>query len=90
MVFLPEVIESISLVRTCNACPEQYDAYIDGNVVGYLRLCHGVFTVDIPDASGREIYRAYPRGDGIFEYDEREDFLAAAKDHIAMNILCAS
>ena len=36
----------IELVKTCGACPEQYDAYFEGYQVGYLRLRHGTFRVD--------------------------------------------
>jgi plasmid stability protein len=31
----------VRLVRTCFACPEQYDAFIGEEKVGYLRLRHG-------------------------------------------------
>lgn len=68
----------ITLVKTCDACPEQYDAYQDGRLVGYLRLRHGCFTVDCPDVNGKEVYRAAPKGDGIFEYDERDYYLRFA------------
>lgn len=30
----------IHLVKTCEACPEQYDAYLGEKRVGYLRLRH--------------------------------------------------
>ena len=78
----------ITLKRTCYACPEQYDALDEaGNVVGYLRLRHGHFTVDFPDASGTEVYSASPKGDGIFEHDERQGYLdaavAAIRQHLA-------
>lgn len=66
----------ISLELTCEACPEQYDAYDDqGNLVGYFRLRHGRFTVDYPNVSGRCVYQASPQGDGCFEHSEREFYL---------------
>lgn len=68
----------IVLRQTCPACPEQYDAYDDGSLVGYLRLRHGRFTVSYPDPGGVLIYEAYPRGDGIFVRDEREEYLRRA------------
>ncbi len=73
-------IEGITLLRTCYACPEQYDAKdSEGRQCGYLRLRHGGFAVWYPDVGeGRVIYRAEPRGDGIFEDDEREHYLTAA------------
>jgi hypothetical protein len=76
--------DDISLTQTCYACPEQYDAYDpDGRLVGYLRLRHGWFTVDMPDASGTEVYSAQPAGDGLFAPDERDDYLRAARERIA-------
>lgn len=82
---LVTTIQAIRLERTSYACPEQYDAYIGAEYVGYLRLRHGIFRVD--NAVGGEVYRAYPKGDGIFECDERNDFLAAAKAAIAQSVI---
>ena len=56
-----------------------HDAFIDGEQVGYLRLRHGYFTVQYPNVSGELVYSAEPNGDGIFEYEEREGYLAAAR-----------
>ncbi len=68
----------LKLVRTCTACPEQYDAYLhDGLAIGYLRLRHGHFTVDyLP--TGEEVYTACPQGDGLFTPDERHHYLNEA------------
>ena len=66
----------IKLVQTCGACPEQYDAFDEhGSMVGYLRLRHGTFRVECPDVGGVEVYHANPRGDGVFEYEERDYYL---------------
>lgn len=73
-----DVIDGIKLFLTCSGCPEQYDAFLDGKKVGYLRLRHGEFRVDVPDCGGPTIYAAYPEGDGIFDYDERERYLREA------------
>lgn len=73
----------IELVQTCGACPEQYDAYHNDTYVGYLRLRHGYFSVDVPNCRGETVYEAYPNGDGIFETDEMYDHLQAAKEAIA-------
>ena len=70
---------AIKLLLTCSACPEQYDAYLDGVLVGYLRMRHGNFTVDCPDVSGELVYEAQPEGDGAFESGEREHFLDCAR-----------
>jgi hypothetical protein len=71
--------EDILLTQTCSACPEQYDAFLNGKQVGYLRLRHGLFYVAYPDAAGIRIYEAEPEGDGIFEEHERERYLTEAK-----------
>jgi hypothetical protein len=75
--------DGIWLKRTCYASPEQYDAVDEhGRQVGYLRLRHGCFTVDCPDANGEEVLSASPLGDGLFEPQEREDWLRKAIDAI--------
>ena len=75
----------IKLVKTCNACPEQYDAYDEyGGLIGYLRLRWGHFSVRYPNPSGEVVYEASPRGDGIFEWDERDRYLADAVRALAL------
>ena len=74
--------EDIELIKTCSACPEQYDAFLYGKKVGYLRLRHGHFTVEYPDCRGLLVYEAHPIGSGIFEDDERERYLKQAKKAI--------
>lgn len=65
------------LKRTCNSHPEQYDVFLGETEIGYLRLRHGLFTVDyIPDK--KEILRSFPRGDGEFIDDERYEYLDIA------------
>ena len=34
-------LSEIKLVKTCSACPEQYDAFYEDHQVGYLRVRHG-------------------------------------------------
>lgn len=74
------------LVMTCFACPEQYDVFKDSDKgstkVGYLRLRHGRFTCTFPDVSGEDIYSSEPKGDGIFEEDERDFYLDRAIEAI--------
>lgn len=72
----------ISFKKTCDACPEQYDAYMDDERVGYLRLRHGVFTVVCPDIGGTLVYEALPEGDGGFFDQERDYYLRFAADAI--------
>jgi len=76
--------DKIKLMKTCDACPEQYDAYLGDRYVGYLRLRHGVFTVE--NEVGSIIYHARPRGDGIFESDERDYYLRFAVDAIQKSL----
>jgi len=75
-------IADVHLDMTCGACPEQYDATIGNQVVGYLRLQHGHFTVECPTTGGAYVYEAEPVGDGMFENWEREKYLTAAKEAI--------
>jgi hypothetical protein len=82
-------LEEIRLEQTCDACPEQYDAYLGDKQVGYLRLRHGYFRVDYPDCGGKTIYEAETNGDGIFESDEREFHLNKAKEAIIQELLQA-
>lgn len=86
--------KQIRLVQTCWACPEQYDAYLGNKLVGYLRLRHGFFSVraitgpdDTDPVSGDTVYTAAPRGDGIFESDERKKYLRKAKKRIYKHLI---
>lgn len=72
----------IRLVKTCGACPEQYDAFDGDKQVGYLRLRHGCFTVNCPNFSGEEVYSAAPQGDGCFDPEERDYYFRFAVDAI--------
>ena len=79
MYKLGVMIHGYRLVRTCFACPEQYDVFDDlGQQVAYFRLRHGGFTVDVPDVGGEQVYHANPEGDGIFEDHERVRYLTEA------------
>lgn len=71
----------VELKMTCGACPEQYDAFIDGDEVGYLRLRHGYFRAEY---KGQIVYEAHPAGDGLFECDERDFYLEMAKTAIRL------
>lgn len=68
----------VVLKMTCGACPEQYDAYLEDRLVGFLHLRNGYFHVDFPYSGGERIYEAHPRGDGLFEYEERDKYLKFA------------
>ncbi len=83
----------LTLVKTCDACPEQYDVFDAAGVqVGYLRLRHGLFTAQhISSASLEPEYRvvhsSLPKGVGEFFDEERDTHLAAALDAIRAEIL---
>jgi len=83
----PLEIDGFKLICTSTACPEQYDVFdAVGKKVGYLRLRHGMFRVDVPDCGGETIYRSYAKGDGTFEENERMDELRKAVDAIKSRI----
>ena len=63
------------LVQTCGACPEQYDVFLDDKNVGYMRLCHGYFYAE---CCGERVYESKTIGDGLFEFNERDEHLKAA------------
>lgn len=62
----------LTLVKTCDSCPEQYDVYDNDRKIGYMRLRHGWFSVDY---CGKHVYEASPRGDGGFYSEERTRYL---------------
>ena len=87
----PSCLLGYGLVLTCRACPEQYTVTLDGvaevadggsspkpTIVGYLRLRHGHFRAEAPDCGGETVYETWPKGDGIFEDDERLQHLMTA------------
>lgn len=76
----------LELKMTCGACPEQYDVFKEGEQVAYYRLRHGEFRVDFPDVGGETIYQADPKGDGIFDDDERLVFLTRAMREVLLKI----
>ena len=66
-------------LRGGGLCPEQYEAYDStSNIVGYLRLRHGNFTVECPDVGGEEVLCGTPIGYGGFEENERDEWLRKA------------
>ena len=75
-------IMGCKLILTCSACPEAYDVFYTENgeekQIGYLRLRHGIFYAAYPDYGGEDVYVCRPKGDGIFNADEREEHLTKA------------
>lgn len=78
--------KDIELIQTCSAFPEQYDAKLDGEEVGYLRLRWGYFTVTCPGVRGIVVYECEIGHDlsGMFENDrQRRKKLKKARMAIA-------
>ena len=65
------------LVLTCGACPEQYDVFFEEQEIGYLRLRHGRFYAEYVPTK-EIVYVDHPKGDGIFDDDERDEQLTKA------------
>ena len=87
--FTPKITMEINgyhLKMTCEACPEQYDVFKDGEQVGYLRLRHGYFTAETPKCGGKMVYESYPAGSGSFHEDERSFYLTGAIKAIDKNL----
>lgn len=78
--------KDIRLEQTCYACPEQYDAFVGDEQVGYLRLRWGNFTVEYPDCGGDLVLEAQPRGHGRFDDEERDLYLDMARKALAARI----
>ena len=76
--------KGFELIMTCAACPEQYDLFLNKQRVGYFRLRHGYFYVSCPDV---DVYDSYPKGDGLFEYDEREEELMNGINAVIQHLL---
>jgi hypothetical protein len=74
------IIGRYRLICTCGACPEQYDVFdeLTKQQVGYLRLRHGFFRADLYDCGGETVYESNPKGDGVFDEDERMPELTKA------------
>lgn len=72
-------IGNFRLNMTCGACPEQYDVFLGEDLVGYLRLRHGSFRADyVFEDQDEQVYYANPKGDGVFEQEERFEYLSNA------------
>ena len=66
----------LRLELTCEACPEQYEVFDGEKQVAYLRLRHGYYSVTVPDVMGEDILNGEPVGEGMFEPEERFNYMA--------------
>lgn len=79
----PKHLLGCRLIRTCMACPEQYDVLLDNIQIGYLRLRHGKFTAKyVLEHKDVLVYEASPEGDGIFLDNERYKYLLMAVQNL--------
>lgn len=78
--------EQIILKRTCELCPEQYDAYYNDLLVGYIRLRYGHLSVECPFGHVVTEIEFPNEWKGCFEDDERDAFLATAREAIAATL----
>ena len=80
-------VSGFEFMRTCSACPEQYDVFDkDGNQVGYVRLRYGNLKCEYPDCGGVMVYHEnFEDGlKGCFDdNDERMEYL-----HEIVNAIC--
>ena len=45
------------LIKTCDMCPEQYELINEsGDIIAYMRLRWGSFTVECPDVGGKVVH----------------------------------
>lgn len=90
-------IQGLDFKLTCLACPEQYDVFLDDEEVGYIRLRHGVLSVDFTPTEERlgewDADVIYPQelkiltGDGNFSNEEeRNYFLNRCAEEILKHI----
>lgn len=54
---------------------EEYAAYCDYQMVGYLKIQNGHFSVRCPNADGMLVCSGHPNGDNEFESYERNRYL---------------
>ena len=76
---------NLKFEKTCLACPEQYDVFLDGKQIAYIRLRHGNLSVNCPDVGGKEIYYHHFKDDlkGMFNNsEERKKYLGIIKKEI--------
>lgn len=62
----------LTLVQTCAACPEQYDVFHNEELVGYMRLRHGIFRAECPGPDSELVYMSGVIGSdaGCFSNEE--------------------
>lgn len=74
------IINDIEFKETSFACPEIWDAYKDGEYIGYVRLRHGIVRISLDDPD-QTLYSEdiSQHSDGVFYSDKiRTNWLTKA------------
>jgi len=74
--------KGLELKMTCRFAPEQYEVFKDGQQIAYYRLRHGEFGIHCPDHNGELMFFAETNGDGMFDDDERIEFMTNALNQL--------
>ena len=72
----------IRLEQTNECVPEQYDAYVGEEAVGYIRIRWGEMWVKCPGPLGELVYHLDECGYGMLTEKERAEHLPRAKEAI--------
>ena len=69
----------LKFVKTCSACPEQYNVFLGDQQVGYVRLRWGTLRVDFPshqhESGSKTIYRHYFEDSMKGCFDDKKEYL---------------
>ena len=85
-IFYGEIQIRKLLFKGGGMCPEQYNVFLDGKEVAYVRLRHGYLSVQVPFGTVVAVWED-TMGDGCFDDIERMPFLnrCAEKINEALN-----
>jgi len=75
----------LTLIKTCEACPEQYNVFRDEDKVGYIRLRNGFLSVYCPDCFKKCVYSKKFNNENLdwFKSEkERKKYLNLCKQRI--------
>jgi hypothetical protein len=77
------LMDKYTTVETSGACPEQYDVFLDERKVGRMRLRGGYFYAEVGTET---VFECHPKGDGMFDADERDHYMHEAIRRIDMEV----
>ena len=64
-------IKKYKIIRSCGACPEQYDIILNNKFIAFIRLRHGILTCENPEQT-KIYYKDNINYDGSF-WDNKKD-----------------